>query len=82
MTLYNAASRARNVGRLVNRNSGGGNKKSGLFPQIGRTAWTSIYFGTGPTCCYSLARSRIARYPATCSISRPIGSTTMVGWNC
>ena len=34
MTLYNAASRARNAGSLINRNSGGGDKKMGLFPSI------------------------------------------------
>lgn len=82
MTLYNAASRARNATSLVNRNSGGGDKKSGLFPQVGRTAWTSIYYGSKPTCCFSLARSRQARYPAVCSASRGIGSTTLVGWKC
>ena len=82
MTLYNAASRARNATSLVNRNSGGGDKKSGLFPQVGRTSWTSIYYGSKFDCCYSLARSMQARYPAVCSASRGIGSTTLVGWKC
>ncbi len=82
MTLYNAASRARNATSLVNRNSGGGDKKMGLYPQVGRDSWTSIALGNRPGCCFSLGRSRINRNPATCSPSRPIGSTILVGWNC
>jgi hypothetical protein len=82
MTLYNAASRARNASRLVNQNSGGGDKKSGLPSQIGRSAWTSIYLGGGKNCCLTLAKTRIARYPAVCSASRPVGSTVLTGWGC
>ena len=82
MTLYNAASRARNATRLMNENSGGGNKKMGLYPQIGRDSWTSIAYGTKTNCCFSLGRSRIARYTSVCAVSRPVGSTVLVGWNC
>jgi hypothetical protein len=82
MTLYNAASRARNATSLVNQNSGGGNKKMGLYPQVGRDSWTSVAYGNKPGCCFSLGRSRTARYPAVCAVSRPIGSTTLVGWKC
>ena len=82
MTLYNAASRARNATSLVNQNSGGGNKKMGLYPQVGRDSWTSIALGNRPGCCFSLGRSQRSRYPAVCAVSRPIGSTVLVGWNC
>ena len=82
MTLYNAASRARNATSLVNRNSGGGDKKMGLYPQVGRDSWTSIALGNRPGCCFSLGRSQRSRYPAVCAVSRPIGSTVLVGWNC
>ena len=82
MTLYNAASRARNATRLMNQNSGGGDKKMGLYPQVGRDSWTSIALGGKPGCCFSLGRSRIARYPSVCAVSRPVGSTVLVGWNC
>ena len=82
MTLYNAASRARNATRLMNQNTGGGNKKMGLYPQVGRDSWTSIALGSRPGCCFSLVNSRAARYPSVCAVSRPIGSTVLVGWNC
>jgi hypothetical protein len=83
MTLYNAASRARNVGRLVNQNSGGGSKKAGLFPTVGNDSWTSLAYGKVPGKCYTLACTRVSRYPnANCRVIRPIGSTVMTGWKC
>ena len=82
MTLYNAASRARNAGSLINRNSGGGDKKMGLFPTVGNDSWTSLAYGRVPGKCFTLGCSRVSRYPATCRVTRPIGSTVMVGWKC
>ena len=38
MTLYNASSRARNATSTINQNSGGGNKKAGLYPLANTTA--------------------------------------------
>jgi len=54
----------------------------GLYPQVGRDSWTSIALGSRPGCCFSLVNSRAARYPSVCAVSRPIGSTVLVGWNC
>ena len=82
MPLYNAASRARNAGSLININSGGGSKKMGLFPTVGNDSWTSIYYGKTPGKCFTLGCSRTSRYPAGCAKSRPIGSTVLVGWKC
>ena len=82
MTLYNASSRARNAGSLINRSSGGGNKKMGLFPSVGNDSWTSLAYGKVPGKCFTLLCSRNSRYPATCRVNRPIGSTVMVGWKC
>jgi len=79
MTLYNASSRARNAGSLINRNSGGGSKKSGLFPTVGNESWTSVFFGKTPGKCFTLGCSKTSRYPNVCGFSRPIGSTVLVG---
>ena len=55
MPLYNAASRARNVGSLITQNQGGGEKKAGFSYMIGRDSWTSIFLhSTDPVnghCC-------------------------------
>ncbi len=82
MTLYNAASRARNAGSLINQKSGGGNKKMGLFPSVGNESWTSVFYGKVPGKCFTLGCSKTSRYPATCGVNRPVGSTVLVGWRC
>jgi hypothetical protein len=54
MPLYNAASRARHVGSLINRPQGGGEKKAGFPRMIGRESMTSIFLhSTDPNgkCC-------------------------------
>ena len=83
MTLYNAAKRARTAGQLINRNSGGGDKKMGLFPTVGNDSWSSIYYGKTPGKCFTLGCSQRSRYPnSNCRVNRPIGSTVLVGWHC
>jgi hypothetical protein len=79
MTLYNASSRARNAGSLINQNSGGGSKKAGLFPSVGNDSWTSVFYGKTPGKCFTLGCSQTARYPNVCGFSRPIGSTVIAG---
>ncbi len=49
MPLYNAASRARHVGSLINRPQGGGEKKAGFPKIIGRDSWTSIFLKPNST---------------------------------
>ena len=55
MVLYNAATRARNTGSLINQPQGGGDKKAGFPHIIGRDSWVSIFHGaTDPVhghCC-------------------------------
>lgn len=76
MPLYNAASRARNTGQLVNRNTGGGSKKAGFPYMVGRGYLSSIYLnGNGPVsgkCCKIDIMNQVMRGS---SISRPIGRT-------
>ena len=78
MVLYNAASRARNTGSLVNKNSGGGSRKMGLFPSVGNDSWTSVAYGKTPGKCFTLDCSRNRRYPEGCGAARPIGMSILV----
>lgn len=83
MPLYNAASRARNAGSLVNKNTGGGDKKMGLFPTVGNDSWTSVAYGKVPGKCFTLSCSRNSRYPAACAVNRPVGMSVLVhGFKC
>ncbi len=74
MVLMNGTNRARRASSLVNQNSGGGNKKAGLFPQVGVDTWSSIAYGTHtPGHCVTLACMRTTRPGKVCA-SRGIGS--------
>lgn len=77
MPLYNASKRARTTGQLVNRNTGGGNKKAGFPYMIGRSYTTSIFLrSTDPIhgrCC-KLTTIMPTMQPKV-SISKPIGYT-------
>ena len=63
------------ISSLVNQYQGGGNSKPGLFPQIGRSSWTSIDYGSNgiPSgrCC---KQSSMIRLNFNRTI-RPIGSS-------
>jgi hypothetical protein len=63
---------------VTNQYQGGGNNKPGLLPQVGRSAWTSVAFGTkngvaDGKCC---KRSNLTRLNFT-SFSRPTGGATV-----
>ena len=74
MTLYNASSRARNATRTGNQNSGGGNKKAGLWSSVGVDSWTNVAHGSKPGKCMSLVCMRTNHGPVACA-SRPVGSS-------
>ena len=78
MVLYNAASRARNTGSLVNKDTKGGSKKMGLFPSVGNDSWTSIAYGKTPGKCFTLTCSQTPRYPNVCQVGRPVGMSILV----
>jgi hypothetical protein len=62
---------------ITNQYQGGGNNKPGLFPQVGRSSWTSVAFGSNGipdgNCC---KRSSLIRLNFT-SFSRPTGGATV-----
>jgi hypothetical protein len=67
------------ISSLVNQPQGGGNMKPGSFPQIGRSNWSSIAYGSNgiPTgnCC---KQSNMIRLNFKRNFSRPTGSTIKV----
>lgn len=76
MVLYNAASRARNTGQLVNKKTDGGSKKMGLFPTVGNDSWTSVFYSKTPGKCFTLGCSRAGTQ--TNCIARPVGMSILV----
>lgn len=73
--VYSASKRTASMASISNQNQGGGNAKPGLFPQVGRSSWTSVAYNANgiPTgqCC---KQSSMKRLNFT-SYTRPIGST-------
>ena len=76
--VYSASKRTASMASITNQNQGGGNAKPGLFPQVGRSSWTSVAYNANgiPTgqCC---KQSSLKRLNFT-SYTRPIGSTRNV----
>ena len=64
------------ISSLVNRPQGGGNMKPGSFPQIGRSNWSSIAYGSNNipsgNCC---KQSNMIRLNFRSNFIRNIGST-------
>jgi hypothetical protein len=65
---------------VTNQDQGGGNNKPGLYPQVGRSSWTSVAFGTQNVnaikygrCC---KRSNLIRTTGM-HFTRPIGGATV-----
>ena len=83
MPLYNASSRARNATSLANRNSGGGNKKAGLWSTTGIDSWTNVAHGSKPGKCMSLVCMRTNTGSVACA-GRPVGSgnSGSTYWKC
>ncbi len=84
MPLYNASKRAREATKTTNQNTGGGNKKAGLWSTVGSDSWTSIARGSKPGAkCITLACMNTNRGRVACA-GRPIGSgnSGSTYWKC
>lgn len=74
MVLYNAASRARNYGTMINLPTDGGSKKAGFPYMIGRDSWVSIYFRERATFDLDFYRTLPRGYPAGgVNMNLPVG---------
>ena len=84
MVLMYGMTRARYASSIVNRNTEGGNKKAGLFPQVGVDTWSSIAYGTHtPGRCVTLACMRTTRPGKVCASRGIGGNVTASYWlNC
>ena len=81
MGLANAAKRARTYTSITNRNQGGGPAKAGLPPQVGRTAWDSIFLqcNSYQTRCCKLSTLQFTANPNVRE-SRPTGSSVTTAY--
>ena len=80
MVLMNGTKRARHVSSVVNQAQGGGNKKAGFGPQVGRESYTSVVMGitTGVQngrCCMLSALQKTSSINANVKQSRNTGSS-------
>ena len=75
--------RAKRISSLINSNSGGGNKKAGLWSTTGIDSWTSIAHGSKPGKCMTLACMNTNRGRVACA-GRPVGSgnSGSTYWKC
>lgn len=66
------------IASISNGNQGGGSKKAGLWPQVGRESYTSVVMGitTGVRNNHCFPCSMQLNLTPLANISRPIGSTT------
>ena len=80
MVLMNGTKRARHVSSVVNQAQGGGNKKAGFGPQVGRESYTSVVMGittavqTGK-CCMLSTLQKTSSINANVKQSRNTGSS-------
>jgi hypothetical protein len=74
--VYSQTKKTASIASITNQYQGGGNNKPGLFPQIGRSSWTSVAYNANGIpmgqCCKV---SDLKRLNFT-SFSRPIGSAS------
>ena len=77
------AGRAKRISSLINSNSGGGNKKAGLWSTTGVDSWTNIAHGSKPGKCMTLACMNTNRGRVACA-ARPVGSSGNCSpyWKC
>ncbi len=67
--------RARSKSSLINSNQGGGDKKAGFPPMVGRDSWTTVaYQGGHPVKCMTLTCMQTLKGRLACA-SRPVGSS-------
>lgn len=68
--VLSGSKRTTYISSLVNKNQGGGSKKSGFPPMIGRDSWTSIYYAStdpiGGHCCKlkDASKNRFKLFPS------------------
>jgi hypothetical protein len=76
--VLSSTTKTSSISSITNQPQGGGNNKPGLPPQVGRSSWSSIAYGTGSipdgSCCKlsSLVRMNFTR------TTRPVGTVIRV----
>ena len=74
--VYSNTKRTSSMASIANRNQGGGAKKAGLVPSVGKGSWMSIHIKScdpnGNKCCTRQMLTLTAN-PNVCQ-SRPVGA--------
>ena len=69
--VLSTTKRTSSISSIVNKNCGGGEKKAGLLPQIGKTAAVSLFYHSGGNSnLKNLTTNRFKIFP---NQNRPIG---------
>ena len=76
--VLSTTKRTSSISSITNQYQGGGNNKPGLFPQVGRSSWTSVRYGANGVpnvnCC---KQSSLVRLNFTRTVP-PVGTTIHV----
>lgn len=64
MVLLNSSKRSRYYTSTINLNTGGGSRKAGAVPSVGRDSWMSVFYGERANCPLSVLQT-------TYTFSRP-----------
>lgn len=76
--VLSTTKKASSVNSITNQYQGGGNAKPGLYPQVGRSSWTSVAYSANGiplgNCCKlpNMVRMNFTHY------SKPVGTTIHV----
>lgn len=75
--VLSTTKRTSSMASISNGNQGGGSKKAGLWPQVGRGAYTSVVMGitTGTSLNHCFPCTMQLNLGPIANISRPVGST-------
>jgi hypothetical protein len=75
MGLSNASKNARNYSQIIVQNQGGGSKKAGLKPTVGKDYHRAVQYkaNLGIGRCCPLTSLRLTANPNIC-VSRPVGA--------
>lgn len=71
--VLSGSKRTTYMSSLINQNSGGGNKKAGIAPSVGRDSWTSISLGERGGGMLSLVNMRVNRFKINANQNLPMG---------
>ena len=71
--VLSGSARTTYMSSLINKNSGGGNKKAGIAPSVGRDSWMSVALGERGGGMLRLTNMRVNRFKRNANQNLPMG---------